>query len=111
MERSGPDNFTKSRESNTGSGEPLEVVQELLQEVRQQTRHLADIKASGELEICLLDKIARIVCITANETHRQTQQLTALFEAFQSFLEIYKAVHPDQTLQIERFEKVRAELR
>ena len=49
--------------------------------------------------------------MTANETHLQTKQLTALAEAFQSFLEIYKSVNPEQTLQLERLEKMRAEMR
>jgi hypothetical protein len=89
----------------------VDMLRELVGQAQQQTRHLADMHAGSELDLCLLDKIARIVCLTANESHLQTLQLTSLTEGFTAFLEIYKSVHPEQTLQFERLEKMRAELR
>ena len=115
-----PDNSFTSGEtsSNSGSGQDgatavdySDLLTELLGQAQQQTAHLAEIRTGAQLDICVLEKIASIVCMTANETHRQTLQITALTEAFQSFLEIYKSVHPEQTLQAERLEKMRAEMR
>jgi hypothetical protein len=91
--------------------ESLSLLRELIEQVRLQTAHLVAMRAGNELDVCLLDKIGRIVCNLANETHAQTVQLRTLTDAFQSLLELYRAVHPDHALQLERIEQVRAELR
>src|SRR5436309_692877 len=96
--------FTTSPTPTVDSGS----LQPLLEQLEKQTKYLADILNGFDLDVCLLDKIARIVCMLANESHKQTRQLTVIGEAFNSLLEIYKAVHPDQALQIEKLEKIRA---
>jgi hypothetical protein len=98
-------------ETEESGRDQLQLLQALVAEARAQTGHLSDIQAGVELDVCLLDKIGRIVCMTANEAHQQTLHLAALAETFQSFLEMYKSVNPEQALQLERLEKVRAELR
>jgi hypothetical protein len=86
------------------------TLRELLEETRIQTKHLSEIQIGDELEACLLEKIGRIVCMTANEAHAQTQQFTAIRESFEAFLEMYKCGHPDQALQLEKFARLRAEM-
>ena len=63
------------------------------------------------MDACLLDKIGRIVCMVANETHQQKQQMILLREMLSSFLELYKSVHPGEALQLEKLEKLRVEMR
>ena len=96
--------------SDEAQRDPLQLLQELVDQARVQTQHLSEIQAEAEIEVCLLDKIARIACLTANETHVQRVELTALTHAFQSFLEIYKSVHPDQARQWERLAQMQAEI-
>jgi hypothetical protein len=103
--------FVSSDKSEETGRDPFSLLQALVEQSRLQTEHLAGIQAGIELDVCLLDKIGRIVCTTANETHAQLVQITALTEAFQSFLELYRTLHPEQALQLERLEKMRAELR
>ena len=73
-------------------------------------RNLSRVEARLELEACLLEKIARIVCMLANETHAQRRELTSIRANVATLLELYKGVHPDQALQLEKIEKLRAEL-
>lgn len=80
-------------------------------ELREQTQLLREISSRLELSSCMLDKIGHIACTTANSTHAQLAQITALTESFQSFLELSRTLHPEQALQLERLEKMRAELR
>ena len=96
--------------AGSDSDESLELLRGLLGQTQMQTRHLSEIQIGVELDACLLEKIGRIVCLTANEAHAQTQQLTAIREAFEAFLEMYKCAHPEQALQLEKFAKLRAEL-
>lgn len=104
--------ITGSSDHRDDSGRELRpVLTELIDQVRLQTAHLAAMRAGIELDVCLLEKIGRIVCTTLNEAHAQTVQLSALADAFQSFLELYRAVHPEQALQLERIEQMRSELR
>lgn len=109
--------YTKSPAGDIGHPETsletdstLVLLRGLLEQVQIQTRHLSEIQIGVELDACLLEKIGRIVCLTANETHFQTQQLTAIREAFESFLEMYKSAHPEQALQLEKFAKLQAEI-
>ena len=40
--------------------------------------------------ICLLDKIARTTCLTANEVHRQGKTLESIAASMQAFVEMYQ---------------------
>jgi hypothetical protein len=84
--------------------------QELFELLDRQTKYLSGMEAGAALDSCLLDKIARILCLIANETHKQARQITAIGEAITSLLEMYKAVHPEAALQVEKFERLRAEM-
>lgn len=103
--------LVSSDQSEETGRDPLSLLQALVEQARLQTEYLAGIQASAELDACLLDKIGRIACLTANETHAQLVQITALTEAFQSFIELYRTLHPEQARQLEQLEKMRAELR
>ena len=85
-------------------------MQELLEQARIQTRLLAELRRGTELDPCLLDKIARIACLTANEVHRNTLQLTAIREAVEALLDLYRRVHPDVALDAERLAKLKAQI-
>jgi hypothetical protein len=89
----------------------LELQQQLLAELREQTRHLAALRAGAEIDSCLLEQIGRIVCMTANETHRNGQLLEGMAESLAALLAMYRGAHPDQALQLERLAKLEAELR
>src|ERR1700730_4224629 len=89
----------------------LELMQQLLAELRQQTQHLAALRAGGEIDSCLLDQIGRIACMTANETHDNGQLLKAMAESLAALLAMYRGVHPDQALQLARLAKLETELR
>ena len=89
----------------------LELLQQLLAELREQTRHLAALRAGAEIDSCLLEQVGRIVCMTANETHRNGQLLEGMAESLAALLAMYRGVHPDQALQLERLTKLEAELR
>lgn len=84
--------------------------QQLLELLNNQAKCLSGIEAGAELDSCLLDKIARILCMVANESHKQALQISAIGEAISSFLEMYKTVHPEAALQLEKFERLRAEM-
>lgn len=86
-----------------------EVLQEILEEARRQTQILSQLQEGAELNTALLEQIGRIVCMNVNATHRQGQQLTAMRAALASLLELTRSVHPEQSLQLERLEKVRAD--
>jgi hypothetical protein len=99
-----------SNSSEESDRDPLSLLQELLDQARTQTKILSEIKVGTELDICLLDKIGRIVCMTVNETHKNTQLLTTIRDSLSSLLEIYKSVHPEQALQLDKIAKLRDEL-
>ena len=104
----------RDRDSGNPSGESTELLallRDLLGQSQTQTKHLSEIRIGVDLDACLLDKIGRIVCMIANETHQQKQQIILLREMFSSFLELYKSVHPGEALQLEKLEKLRAEMR
>jgi len=61
--------------------ETTALLQALLEQAQQQTRELQSLRASAAFDACLLDKIGRIACMTANETHRNAGTLTAMSEA------------------------------
>ena len=82
----------------------------LLEQARIQTRLLAELRRATELDPCLLDKIARIACLTANEVHRNTQHLAAIREALEALLDLYRHVHPDAALDAERLAKLKAQI-
>jgi hypothetical protein len=99
-----------SNSSEESDRDPLSLLQELLDQARTQTKILSEIKVDTELDVCLLDKIGRIVCINANETHKNAQLLTTIRDSLNLLLEIYKSVHPEQALQLDKIAKLRDEL-
>ncbi len=100
-----------SRDERDGSApDYAELLRDLIDEAREQTRHLSALRANADLDLCVLEKIARIVCTTANETHRQARQLGALVDMVSSLIELYRSAHPAAALEIERLAKLRAEL-
>jgi hypothetical protein len=88
----------------------VNVLQEILAVIQAQTTHLSEIHEGGELDACFLEKIAHIACITVNEAHKQTKELKAIRKALDFFLEMYKAVHSEQALQLEKLARLRAEM-
>ena len=102
--------FNSSENEETDCN-PVPALQELLEQSRTQTKLLSEIVSGMELDSCLLEQLGRIACMTANETHKLTRQMTAIRDAFDSFLELYKHVHPEQALQLDQLEKLRADLR
>jgi hypothetical protein len=87
-----------------------EVLRDILAQSQAHTAHLAEIHEGGDLDACLLEKIAHISCMTVNEVHRQAKELKAVRKALDSLLEIYRAVHPEQALQVENLARLRAEM-
>jgi hypothetical protein len=96
--------------SEEPGAESLALLQEIVDQARIQTKLLSDIQAGVELDPCFLDKLGRIACMIANETRWQTQQLKSIHGTLDSLLEVYKFVHPEQALQLDKFAKLRAEM-
>ena len=90
--------------------EPRPDASQFLQELREHTRLLAHILRGVELDPCLLDKIARIACLTANEVHKNTIQLKAIRESLDTLVEIYRTANPAAALELDRLGKLRAEV-
>jgi hypothetical protein len=82
----------------------------LLKELMEQTRLLAQIRYGVELDPCLLDKIGRIACLTANEVHQNTLQLKAIRQSLEALVEMYRTVNPAAALELDRLAKLRAEI-
>jgi AraC-like DNA-binding protein len=60
--------------------------------------------------ICLLDKIARHTCMSANELHRGTTALTSIDAKIEQMLEIYRIEHAAAALEYDRHAKLRADM-
>lgn len=82
----------------------------LLNELIEQTRLLAQIRHGVELDPCLLDKIGRIACLTANEVHQNTLQLKAVRQSLEALVEMYRTVNPAAALELDRIAKLRADI-
>lgn len=82
----------------------------VLKELLEQARLLAEIRRDVELGPCLLDKIGRIACLTANEVHQNTLQLKALRQSLEALVEMYRTVNPAAALELDRLGKLRAEI-
>lgn len=85
-------------------------LRDLLGQAQKQTTLLTEIRSGLDLKVCYLDKIARLICLLANETHRNTTQLAAMRVALESLLELYQAAHPQEALQLEKLAKLRKQL-
>ena len=59
---------------------------------------------------CLLDKIARTTCLTANEVHRNGTALKSIAVSMQALIEMYRTVNPAAALDYDRHAKLRAQL-
>lgn len=99
----------KSDPSNNLEASPFDL-SPLLKELAEQTRLLAQIRHSVELDPCLLDKIGRIACMTANEVHKNTLQLKAIRQSLEALVEMYRTVNPGAALELDRLAKLRAEI-
>lgn len=97
-------------ESEEPDRDPLLSLPELLEQARMQTTLLSEIRLGLDLNACFLDKIARIVCLLANETHKNTLMVAGIRDSLSALLELYKSAHPEQALQLERIAKLQAEL-
>ena len=60
--------------------------------------------------ICLLDKIARTTCLTANEVHRNGAALESIAATLKALLEMYRTVNPSAALDYDRDAKLRADM-
>lgn len=117
-ERYDGDKDKRDKDKNGGSdhqrplnaAELMELLRAMLTESRDQTQYLSRFGEGRELDACFLDKICHIICLLANETHAQRQQLTVIGEAINSLLELTRAVHPEQAQQLERLAQLRAEM-
>jgi hypothetical protein len=87
------------------------LVEELLRLLRRdQSPAATPAGCDCDLQICLLEQIARITCLNANESHRMAQSLSAIQRATDALLDLYSSVHPEQALQASKLAKVRAQL-
>lgn len=82
----------------------------VLREFLEQTRLLAEIRRDVQLVPCLLDRIGRIACLTANEVHQNTLQLKALRQSLEALVEMYRTVNPAAALELDRLGKLRSEI-
>lgn len=89
----------------------LELLSQLLYQAKQQTEQGQATRVGADVQSCLLDKIARTVCMTANETHHNGVLLESIAETAESLLAMYRGVHPDQAVQLDRLAKIEADLR
>ena len=83
---------------------------ELVDQARAQTRLLTELRGAAALDACLLEKIARILCLTANETHRSRLQLDAIAGSVDALLELARAARPAEALQLERLAALKLQL-
>lgn len=60
--------------------------------------------------VCLLEKIAQATCLTANEVHRNRDELRAIEALLRAQVEMYRTVNPAAALDYERQARLRAEL-
>jgi hypothetical protein len=96
--------------SDSANFEHQPSVAELLEQAQMQTKLLSEIRVGVDLNSCFLDKIARIVCLLANETHKNSLMIATIRNSLSELLELYKSVHPEQALQLEKIKKLQAEL-
>ncbi|MGD9713578.1 MAG: hypothetical protein AB7V46_16150 [Thermomicrobiales bacterium] len=86
------------------------ILTALLDQARLQTRILREMQRNRDVDLCLLETIARIGCLTANETQRQTVELRAIRSSLEQLLEVFRLSHPDAALQYDNLAKLRAEI-
>lgn len=84
------------------------------QDSRQNPYHTPPAKATSDCDcdqiVCLLDKIARTTCLTANEVHRNSAVLKSIDAALQALVEMHRTVNPGAALEYDRQAQLRAEL-
>jgi hypothetical protein len=86
------------------------LLRALLEQAQQQTQLLEALRSGAGLDACLLEKIGRIACMTANETHQNSAQLAAMAKTLGELLAMYRSVHPEQALQLDRLAKLEAQM-
>jgi hypothetical protein len=103
-----PSDHSGNPEGSRPNGDGL--LRALLEQAQHQTQLLEALRDAAGLDACLLDKIGRIACMTANETHQNSAQLAAMAKTLAELLAMYRSVHPDQALQLDRLAKLEAQM-
>jgi hypothetical protein len=83
-------------------GQGGEQLSELIALTRKQTAVLEALLAERAVDRCTVEQIGRILCMTVNESHRMAQSLDEIRRAVAALLALEEAVHPEQTLQLQR---------
>jgi hypothetical protein len=104
------DSLDDTRRTDNRANEALDWLHELLEQSRTQTRLLAELRDAAALDACMLDKIARILCMTANETHSQRLQIGELARSVEALAGMYRAAHPAEALQLDQLARLKAQL-
>jgi hypothetical protein len=98
-------------QSDERDAELRKLVEELLRRIRQDRAPAANAAGCDcELEICLLEQIARISCLNANESHRMAESLNAIQRTTEALLDLYRSVHPEQALQASKLAQLQAQM-
>ncbi len=71
---------------------------------------LTHILKQNDIMICLLEKITQQTCSLLNEAHMQTGLQVSVKESTFALLEIYKSVHPEAALELQRLENLRKQM-
>ncbi len=79
-------------------------------ELLEQTQLLTQIRRGVEMDPCLLDKLGRIACLTANEVHQNTLHVKAVRQSLEALVEMYRTVNPAAALELDRQAALRAEI-
>ena len=87
------------------------LIEELLRRMGQDRAPVSKpAECDCALEICLLEQIAQIACLSANETQRMAASLSAIQRTTDALLDIYQSAHPEQALQASKLAQLRAEM-
>jgi hypothetical protein len=98
-------------QSDARDAELRKLVEELLRRIRQDRAPAANAAGCDcELEICLLEQIARISCLNANESHRIAESLNAIQRTTEALLDLYRSVHPEQAVQASKLAQLQAQM-
>src|SRR5580765_3025488 len=101
----------KHDKSEASEAELRRLVEELLRRIGQDRPTAASPGGCDcQLEICLLEQIARVSSLNANETRRLATSLAAIQRTTQALLDLYESAHPELALQAAKLAQLRAEI-
>ena len=63
-----------------------------------------------DFQACLLEKIAAMNCANLNILDRQSRSIAHIDNSIAALIELYRMVHPEQALQLDRLTQMRADL-